>query len=837
MKFFRFLGWVVRRAWPLLLLGWVLILLGTHYAAPPWNQVAQDKEFAFLPADSPSRQAEQVFGRAFPQDRSASNIVLVLERTDPGQAPLRRALNFISDDLEPGLRKIANAEGGLGSEPAPSQEPLFSTEPAPPPKPVRRSIMWRIRTPNAPGAGALLVSPDQRALLVVVELTTEFLSTDNWQTIDSISDLVGRLRQEGKVPPGVAISMTGSAVIGRDHTVAQLQSVRATEFLTILLVIVLLVLIYRAPLLALIPLATVYLAVQVAINVLAILAGAGHITLFQGIQIYITILAYGAGVDYCLFLTARYKEELDHGAHPRDAVATAVGGVGAALAASAATVICGIGMMIFAEFGKFREAGVAISLSLALVLCATLTFSPALLCLAGRWAFWPQLPGAPAAASGRWWRWLFKTDALHWIWEHVGRVLLRRPGTIWLATVGIMAPFVIAALFLYNRLSYDLIGDLPANAPGVVGTHVLERHFPAGILGPVTVLLVDKNTDFSTPAGREVVQRLTDRLAAEKDELGLADVRSLTAPLGLAPPAELHLAHLDIPEAVRREAANRMALERYTTDLGGRAKIGTRLDVLLQHGPFSHESVVAFPRVEQAVRDALPTEARDASQLYFTGPTASVHDLAVVMQRDRTRIELLVLASVLLILMLLLQRLVTPLYLLLSVLFSYYATLGVTFAVFWLLDPHGFTGIDWRVAIFLFTILIAVGEDYNIFLIARVGEEERHHGQVHGVVEALTRTGPIISSCGIIMAGTFGSLMGGTLTEMKQLGFALAFGVLLDTFVVRPVLVPAFLILFRGGRLPRPAWVQTSPLPRILERGHDGQSEEDHAHRTGRAAP
>jgi RND superfamily putative drug exporter len=178
-----------------------------------------------------------------------------------------------------------------------------------------------------------------------------------------------------------------------------------------------------------------------------------------------------------------------------------------------------------------------------------------------------------------------------------------------------------------------------------------------------------------------------------------------------------------------------------------------------------------------------------------------VRDLANIMKQDRVRIELLVLGAVFLILVVLLRGLLVPLYLLLSVLFSYYATLGVSFLVFWLLDPQGFTGIDWKVAIFLFTILVAVGEDYNIFLLTRVHEEEERHGPVGGVTEALVRTGPIISSCGIIMAGTFGSLLAGSLTEMTQLGFALAFGVLLDTFVVRPVLVPAFLILLRNGRL------------------------------------
>ena len=809
---FYLLGRIVSRVWLLLLAGWVLLLIVSWKAAPPWEEVAQDKEFAFLPADIPSRRAEEVFARAFPDDRLASSIVLVLEDSSPDAGHRERDLKFIDDALEPGIYQIAQAEGGLAGAEPPADEPLFGDESPAPAAPKPRSIIAQIRTPNAPGTGALLESPDGRGLLLVVELTTEFLSRRNWPVIDKIDNLIRDLRRQGKFPPGVDIALTGSAVIGRDHTLAQLQSARSTETLTVVLVIVLLVLIYRAPLLALIPLVTVFLAVKTSLNLLAILAQTGHIALFQGIQIYVTILAYGAGVDYCLFLMARYREELDHGGTPREALARAVGSVGAALVASAATVICGIGMMVFAEFGKFREAGMAIPFSLFLVLLATLTFSSSVLVLAGRWAFWPQrateVPSEPGMA-GRLRGWFFHPGSgLHRIWERIGQGLRRRPGAVWLTTVAVMAPFVAAAGLLYNRLSYDLIGSLPADAPSVVGTRALRAHFPAGLMGPLTVLVVDPHANFAGPEGEALVGKITDRLKERKDELGLVDIRSLTAPLGITGAARRGIAGLDVPQEARQEVMERGARARYVTDLGGRAKIGTRLDLILQQSPFDRESVADLDRVEDAVRAALPAAVRQDTQLSFVGVTASVRDLQVVMQRDRVRIELLVLGGVFLILLILLRGFVIPLYLLLSVLFSYYTTLGAAFVFFWLLDPHGFTGIDWKVAIFLFTILIAVGEDYNIFLMSRIREEERHHGPVHGITEALTRTGPIISSCGIIMAGTFASLLGGSLTEMKQLGFALAFGVLLDTFVVRPVLVPTFLMLLRDRRLVPVGWLR-----------------------------
>ena len=229
----------------------------------------------------------------------------------------------------------------------------------------------------------------------------------------------------------------------------------------------------------------------------------------------------------------------------------------------------------------------------------------------------------------------------------------------------------------------------------------------------------------------------------------------------------------------------------------------TQIDFVSTDDPFSRDSIRQFVELKEDVlaeaRKFLSTNAK--LSVYGIGPTASIRDLKTVTDRDQRVVDSLVLLGIFLILVALLRQVTIPVYLIISVFFSYLVTLGATFAFFYAIDPSGFAGLDWKVPTFLFTILIAVGEDYNIFLMTRIREEQIIHGPVKGVAIALTRTGSIISSCGIIMAGTFSSLLAGTLAGMHQLGFALAFGVLLDTFVVRPILVPAFLVLYYEGRL------------------------------------
>src|SRR5262249_44127979 len=152
----------------------------------------------------------------------------------------------------------------------------------------------------------------------------------------------------------------------------------------------------------------------------------------------------------------------------------------------------------------------------------------------------------------------------------VGQVLLRRAGTVWLAAVALMAPFAVAAWLLSDRLSYDLVGNLPPDAPSVAGTRLLQEHFPPRIVGPTTVLLLNPPGDFRSDSGRAVVARLTDRLRERREDLGLADVRSLTAPLGITDGAGRDFSGLRVSAEARREGLQRAALAHYVGGLQGR---------------------------------------------------------------------------------------------------------------------------------------------------------------------------------------------------------------------------------------------------------------------------
>ncbi len=829
-RMFSTFGKLVSRTWPVLLLGWLAALGLLHFTAPKWNDVVATGEFAFLPKNVPSRQGEDLFAKAWDEPLASSLVIVVRrESSDEGLQPADR--QFIEDELRPRLVKIADEEAKL-LQPSMPQATVNEEGSEEPPEP--HSITVRTFSDNS--VGKLLDSEDHKASLVLMELPTEFLDGRNRTLVRRVQDLIDRNGEISSiVPRGLDLAMSGSATVGRDMLDAARDSSQDTEKWTVLLVVFLLIAIYRAPLMALIPLITVAISTKISLALLACLAKAGVISLFSGIEVYVKVLSYGAGVDYCLFLIARYKEELDEGATLNGAVTNSLSKVGHALVASAGTVICGIFMMYFAEFGKFSQAGIAISLGLVVVLFAATTFAPALLRLSGRWAFWPRVAGEDLPRTAGWvsttslWSRVFERNWVQLAWNQVSELVRHRPGAVLLSSIAVMLPFAWIGVQFHSYLSYGLLTELPRDTISVVGSEAVSKHFPPGIGGPMTVLIrteksfLNDDDDTLTPDATKLVEGVTKVLRTNHDRLQLADLRTLLHPLGgaLKSPTEEDEAQtarefdvvqasaekeLTLAQRVRKAAQQRLEQQR-TTDHYVSLKPESRgqvlrLDLVLRDDPFSRNSIAQFESIRQSVEDSVKATDPTGLQVFAIGPTASICDLKTVTDRDQIHIDLYVLGGVFLILMALLRRLTISLYLIVSVFFSYLVTLGVTFAVYWAMAPSGeFAGLDWKVPMFLFTILIAVGEDYNIFLMTRIDEEQKLYGPTEGVISALRKTGSIISSCGIIMAGTFCSLLAGSLVGLHQLGFALAFGVLLDTFVVRPILVPAFLVLLGEGRL------------------------------------
>jgi RND superfamily putative drug exporter len=790
---FNRFGEFVARHWLAVIGGWVVLAVALHWLAPRWQDVAQDGDLAYLPDRMPSVQGEILLAEAFPKHKAKSEIALLVERpTGPLTAGDFQIASRLSDKFE-ALR---------------DELPIVD--------------IWSRNTEVVGEKLTSRVGPEGQATLVVMQLTNEFMATDNMRVLDRVLEVLDEVRREPSFPAGLQLGVTGSAALGGDMLRSAAESIRNTEWTTIGLVILILLLVYRAPVLAIIPLVTIGLSFLVSTDILALLARLRtmdefsswwHFKVFTTTKIFIVVILFGAGTDFCLFLISRFREELEDGLAAPRALADSIGSVGHALVGSAMTTVFGLGMMFFADFGKFRNSGPAIALSLLVTLLACLTMAPAMLRACGEKVFWPG--GLRVRTRGAGESEIHSSPGLpisHGFWDWASRVIVARPGLILVASVVVMAPLAYAGLDV--GVSYDLLNELQADRPSVIGTRMATRHFAAGQLTPVTVLAVKEDGHFNESEGSKEIARLTKQLY-EVD--GVIGVRSLAEPLGDKP----GLFNLFSAEGRRKLAAQRHKFTKatYLTQVPGLVGKVARFDVVLKYQPFSLDAVAALDRLQRKLSRLSEDRKSDwwHTRFDFAGATAGVRDLKQVTESDQLLIERLTVLAVLAVLIVILRRPIICIYLIVSVLFSYYVTIGCTELLFNQIYGDTFEGLDWKVPIFLFVILIAVGEDYNIYLVTRVNEEQRRFGPLAGLRVAIARTGGIITSCGVIMAGTFVSMTTGSLRAMHELGFALSAGVMLDTCIVRPILVPALIALVDRRRERRAG---AGAEPESLEKSH-----------------
>ncbi|QEG33754.1 MMPL family transporter [Bythopirellula goksoeyrii] len=731
------------------ILAWVLAACCLRIFSPAWSSVARDGDLEQLPPDTAIAQGQKFNLAAFPEDVSKSQMVLVVARPE-GVLSL--------DDREFAIllgHKIGEA--------------------------LSENIVdvWNEKTP---AIGSSLRSKSGQAVRVVVRLTNEFMATQNIELLQRAKQV---LKDASNVTPaGLVIGITGSAAIGGDMLSAAAESVQNTHTTTLLLVAVALLLIYRSPWLVLVPMFAIGVATTVSIDLLAILAGWSQlhpdalprIEVFTTTKIFVIVILFGSGTDYCLFLTARFREHRSEGLSLRDSLVGAMQHVGTALVASALTTIVGLAMMGFAQFGKFAYSGPTIAICLAVTLLACLTFVPALL---------STRLGAVIERGNE-----STSDNIYWqsFWERLSDGILRRPGKILVLCLAAALPL---AWYGWNvNVTYDLLGELAPERTSRHGTDMLKQYFPPGEIGPLVVLAEVPSGNLDSVDGQLTIAELAKPL---NEILGVEQVRSLYQPLG-DPPGTVSLFSSEglIALAAKGSPLTQAVFVSQAPGMAGRV---TRLFLILDAQPFSREAVA----ISNAVEEKLAEISADIhspwheAKFALAGPTVGIRDLERITLQDRFLIELLVIFAVLLVLVVLLRRIVVSCFLIVTVVLSYLVTIGISELLFSLIRGESYVGLDWKVPLFLFVLLVAVGQDYNIYLVSRVLEEQRSGQLLAGLKRAVVQTGGIITSCGIIMAGTFVSMTTSELNGMIELGFALTLGILLDTFVVRTIVVPAFL--------------------------------------------
>ncbi|MFC9862521.1 MULTISPECIES: MMPL family transporter [unclassified Streptomyces] len=541
------------------------------------------------------------------------------------------------------------------------------------------------------------------------------------------------LEQVGKAAeqvPGTSVQIAGPAASQADLSGAFAGIDGLLLGVALATVLIILLLVYRSLILPLVIIISAVFALGLACGVVYMLADRDMVRVDGQVQGILSILVIGAATDYALLLSARFREELERHEHRVTAIRSAVRESAGPIVASAATVALGLIALLLSDLTNNRALGPVGAIGIVCAVLTTLTFLPAALVLLGRSAYWPTRPKPTGAAE--------ENSRGHGIWLRISALVDRAPRKVWGFTLaGLLACAAFAPTLESKGVPLD---ELFVNdAPSVAAQTVLGNHFPGGSGNPAVVI-----------ANADTVDRVASAAAGTTGVVTALPVTASGKP-GIGAP----------------QVAD--------------GKI--RINATLEAPADSDAAKETIARLREAVH-AVP-----GSDSLVGGYTAQQYDTQQTAERDRTLIVPVVLGIILVILVGLLRSLLMPVLLVATVALNYLATLGVASLVF--RGVFGFSGTDASVPLYGFVFLVALGVDYNIFLMSRVREESLKHGPREGVLRGLTATGGVITSAGVVLAATFAALGVIPLAFLVQIAFIVAFGVLLDTLVVRSLLVPA----------------------------------------------
>ena len=758
------------------IVAWAVVGVVIFLAAPPLGDVTTNNQDDFLPDQSESRRGLELVAEKFPTGQGTPAI-LVFHRPEG-----------LSDS---DLAAVARVDAAFAAEGAPANvESVLSLS-------------------GSPEAASALLGPDGTTVTTIVTITGPAAESE-------FGDTVEWLREQAKAGVediGLTVALTGPAGIIRDAVeVFGTFDFRVT-LITVLLVLGLLLAIYRSPALALLPLAGVGWTLLVAQSVAALLADNFGLALNGQVTALMSVLMFGAGTDFTLFIVARYREELRRQPDRWRAMQQSLRRIAPAIASSGATTIVAMLALLLATYGSFQAMGPVLAMAIFLMLISGLTLIPALAVLLGRVAFWPGRMQVSGTERSR-------------IWSRVAEFVTRRPVATFTVTLALLVVFAAGTPTI--KPNYSFIDGFPDGVESKIGAQIMDASFGAGDLAPTNIYVVTTDVDASLVD----LDRLGQTVAGVP---GVVRVSGPTRPTGDPPAvdaATLQAAIPQLPAALREGPPSgpptgpptagaptgmnpqmQAVLETYFSGRRFVSPDGTtaRLDVVMADDPYGNEAIERIIELREVARAAVAGGSLANAEVIVGGRTALQTDARDSVNRDMAVIGPIVIVLIWVILLALLRSVVAASYLLGSVVLSFLSAVGVSVVIFQ--NFMGHPGVGNQNPVWMFIFLAALGADYNILIISRVREEIQERGLVEGVRVAVAQTGGVITSAGLILAGTFSVLTTFPLRDIYQLGFAVALGVLMDTFIVRALFVPSIVMLL-GRWNWWPSRIETEPVVR-----------------------
>jgi putative drug exporter of the RND superfamily len=618
----------------------------------------------------------------------------------------------------------------------------------------------------------------------------QVLSNVSQSNNDAVTDLINNLRsqiQRTGPPAGMQVHLAGQTAIQVDQQKQSGNTGNQVQYVALIFILALLFLIFRSVLAPFITVIPALLSVTIAGPLIGEAAHAG-LKVSQLSQLMLIVLVLGAGTDYGLFLVFRVREHLREGMETKDAVRSALTRVGETITFSAFTVIAALLSLLAATFQIYSQLGVPLAIGIGTMLLAGLTLLPALLSVFGRAAFWPSKTKAGTGKAG--------------LWGRVAVTLVRRPALP--LAIGVIAFGVIAiAVPSYKPGGFGGTISAPAGTDSAAGQALLAKHFPQSAANPTNLVykLSQPVWDNAQPVAAAESQLhasgLFTGITGPLNPVGVpltaqqyASLHSLFGnattlpinPSGSLPP--------NVPLAAYRVYRS---TAQYVSPDGKTIQFETGLTA---GDPSTTAAMNAVPSIR--TETAAVAKTLGATDWGVGGEAPAFYDISQISDTDLTHVVPIAIVVIGFLLIMVMRSLVAPIYLIVSVGLSFFAALGLSVLIF--MKIGGESGLTFILPFLMFVFLLALGEDYNILVMTRIREEAQHLPLRDAVTRALSATGTTVTSAGLVLAGTFSvfAIIGGRGSGGSQIvdvGIGLALGVLMDTFIVRTVLVPCTVLL------------------------------------------